>query len=170
MGRRRRKCWIKGCPILASLFERAEGWLFGRSMSCVIATRHEQPCPCTVAFCSPLVPRCDQPATVRRPPNMCRFMFRVPAKPGILTSSGEGVATPGGHAPRQAVASLLCLSWNRARLPLRGLRSFVAAAAPRNKCSVGRQGPEPRRALPAAEDGGSIALIAARARDRSREG
>ena len=35
------KCWIKGCPILASLFERAEGWLFGRSMSCVIATRHQ---------------------------------------------------------------------------------------------------------------------------------
>ena len=136
--------------------------------STVLSTRHEQPCPCTVA----VRPRRKLLRAIRHraaSPNVSRSMFRVPAKPGILTSSGEGVATPGGHAPRQAVASLLCLSWNRARLPLRGLRSFVAAAAPRNKCSVGRQGPEPRRALPAAEGGGSIALIAARARDRSRE-
>jgi hypothetical protein len=41
-------------------------------MSTVLATRHEQPCPCTVAICSPLVPRCDQPATVPRRPKMCR--------------------------------------------------------------------------------------------------
>ena len=110
------KCWIKGCPILASLFERAEGWLFGRSMSCVIATRHEQPCPCTVA----VRPRRKLLRAIHHraaSPNVSRSMFRVPAEPGILTSSGTRVATPGGHAPRQAVAALLCLSWNRARLP-----------------------------------------------------
>ena len=79
MGRRRRECCFAkgvGCPILASLFERSEGWLQVGSTSFVIATRHEQPCPCTVAICSPLVPRCDQPATVPRPPKMCRTVRR----------------------------------------------------------------------------------------------
>lgn len=63
----------------------------------------------------------------------------------------------------------LCLSWNRARLPLRGLRFFVATAAPRNKCSAAREAREKGEPARTAEGWGSIALIAARARDRSRE-
>ena len=73
--------------------------------STVLSTRHEQPCPCTVA----VRPRRKLLRASRHraaSPNVSRSMFRVPAEPGILTSSGMGVATPGGHAPRQAVAAL----------------------------------------------------------------
>jgi len=62
----------------------------------------------------------------------------------------------------------LCLSWNRARLPLRGLRSFVAAAA-LQQVFGGARGPKKGEPARTAEKLGSIALIAARARDRSRE-
>jgi len=47
------------------------GFLVDRESSASM-TRHEPPRPCTVAGCSPLVPRCDHPATVPRPPKECR--------------------------------------------------------------------------------------------------
>jgi len=44
--------------------------------STLLATRHLQPCPCIVAFRSPLVPRCARPAIMPRPPKVSRSMFR----------------------------------------------------------------------------------------------
>jgi hypothetical protein len=173
VGRRRRISWIKGCPILASLFEREAGWLQGGSTSFVIATRHEQPCPCTVAFCSPLVPRCDQPATVPRPPNMCRTeSHRHSSRPVVppsraacrrltvrmwldrrlignapsgsrRTSHESQVAANSDPQPRQSP-----------RQPLHFVPAVVtgfASTPDPKKVFGGRQGPEPRRALPAAE-------------------
>jgi len=83
---------------------------------------------------------CGRSATVRRPPKVSRSMFRVPAEPGILTSSGIKSlppAAPIAPAPSGLITQAACL-------PLRGLRSFVAASALK-KVFVGRQGQEPRK-------------------------
>jgi len=75
--------------------------------STLLATRHLQPCPCIVAFRSPLVPRCARPAIMPRPPKVSRSMFR-PGKPG-LTSSGKLSLPPAGtlHA-RQSLRFCAC--------------------------------------------------------------
>jgi hypothetical protein len=134
----------------------------------VKATRHEQPCPCTVAFCSPLVPRCDQPANVPRPPKVSRSMFRCSGSSHraewfdaalkemlrLAPSQESQVAAkrPGGHEPRQPLHFVPAVVTPHARPP------------EDKKCSAAGKARRRRRALPAAE--GSVyeppaALIAA---------
>ena len=97
-------------------------------------------------------------------PNIRRSMFRC---------SGSSHRAGWNRYPRRARSTpgsrfALCLSWNRARLPLRGLRSFVAAAAPRNKCSAAREARE--KGEPARTAEGWVRYAHCRlARDRSRE-
>jgi hypothetical protein len=109
---------------------------------------HEQPCPCIMAD----RPRRRLLRAIRHhaaSPKVSRSMFRVPAKPGILTSSGTRVATPGGHAPRQAVsrfAGLVLVMESCSPTPCAA--SAPSSLRPRwNKCSVGRQGPEQEESL-----------------------
>jgi len=77
---------------------------------------------------SDIVPSCRVPPKSAAPCSGVR-------KAGHPHIERKTIATPGGHAPRQAVASLLCLSWIVLAYPVRGLRSFVATAAP-EKCSA----------------------------------
>lgn len=65
------------------------------------------------------------PATVQRPPNISRSMFRC---------SGSSHRAESSRYPRRARSTpgsrfALCLSWIVLAYPVRGLRSFVAAAA-----------------------------------------
>jgi len=129
VGRRRRKCCFAkdvGCPILASLFERSRGWLQGGSTSFVIATRHEQPCPCTVAFCSPLVPRCDQPATVPRPP-----ISAAPRATGIRRVRSFLPPAPMSASHRAGIESLPPAGTIHARQSLRLVPVMDRARLPR---------------------------------------
>jgi len=80
VGRARAECRLRrellGAPSSPRSFERRRVGCKVVPKSTVLATRHEPPCPCTVTGCSSLVPRCDHPATVPRPPKECRTESR----------------------------------------------------------------------------------------------
>ena len=117
------------------------------------ATNHPVLAPCRFALRSFLPP--TRSATVRRPPILAApcsgavgclpklhsrlFPFRRCAIARVFSHRAGWNRYPRRARSTPGSRFALCLSWNRARLPLRGLRSFVAAAAPRNKCSVAHE-------------------------------
>jgi len=103
------------------------------------------------------VPPC-KPPPCQRSPNVCRSMFRCSGSSHRAGKGRSHRASPSGpdHAG--------CWPGERGR------RSFVAVAARSKQVFVGSQGPEQRRALPAAERVDVDALIAARLEiDQERE-
>jgi hypothetical protein len=107
----------------------------------------------------PVVPPSAHPATVQRPPNISRSMFRVPAEPGILTSSGEESLPPAGtlHA-RQSLRFVPVM--DRARLPR--ARPPLLRRCGRAEKVFGRQArPGAKESLARRRKGGFDTLIAA---------
>lgn len=139
VGRRRRECdfvGIKGAP--SSPRSSSESGLAPRQFQSHSCWRRAMSNPVLAPWRFAIVASsCGRSATVRRPPKVSRSMFRVPAEPGILTSSGMESLPPAGTL--HARQSLRFVPVMESCSPTPCAASAPSSLRPRQETSVRRR-------------------------------